>query len=851
MIKIKRLLPIVIAVLFAAGCSSSEGDDAFIDVQDYSEEAEGKTIEISNGNLDFSFNADTTQFSVTNRKNGQVWYSNPQNAENDALANGSNKTVLSSTLVVKYSDEKGQDFTFDNYASSIKEKRYSIEELKDDSGKVNGVKVLYTIGDIQKEYKIPTAISEERMEKFCSAMDSSDARKLKNFYRRIDINNLRPNDNKSELLEQYPDLAEMKLYVLRDVKASAKLEAFEELFADAGYTAEDYAYDKERVNVTQTHDKAAFNIPVYYTLENDQLVVKVPMNEIVYYKQYPIVRLTTLPYFGAAGTDKDGFIFVPDGPGGIINFNNGKTNQASYFNQMYGDDLAITRDAVVDESHVSYPVIGMATDGGSYLSTIESGSSYSIVEGDVSGRLNSYNSVKFSYTMLHGEDMDISGKSDVTVRTYEKGLPQEDIVQRFMFVESDSYVDMAAAYREYLMDRYPTLADRSDDNLTMVLEMIGCVDGKEHVLGIPVTKDLPLTKYEDADSIVSDLSESGIDKMDVKYTGWSNNGVHNSTMRKVKLSSRLGSKKKLTDFVSNATDKGYDVYMDANFQYVYKNGMFDKYRVNRDTSKFVSRELCELSYYSPIYFAELPDEYQYYLARPEYAMGNVDSVASYIEGIGTKNISFGDISKELSADYNYKKAVSREAAMNMITDKYQELASGEHKVMTNSDFFYNIPYSDVVTGMILNNKKFNIIDEAVPFYQIALHGLVNYTAEALNLSQNSEDTFLKSVEYGAGLYYTVTKENAEVLQDSKYTEYFATDYSKWKDTIVEDYNRLSKDFEGVYDEFIVDHEKIASNVYRTEYESGLAVIVNYNYNSFDYKGKTIPARDYIVEGGVN
>ena len=101
------------------------------------------------------------------------------------------------------------------------------------------------------------------------------------------------------------------------------------------------------------------------------------------------------------------------------------------------------------------------------------------------------------------------------------------------------------------------------------------------------------------------------------------------------------------------------------------------------------------------------------------------------------------------------------------------------------------------------------------------------------------------------MYYTVTKENAEVLQDSKYTEYFATDYSKWKDTIVEDYNRLSKDFEGVYDEFIVDHKKIASNVYRTEYESGLAVIVNYNYNSFDYTGTTIPARDYIVEGGVN
>ena len=142
--------------------------------------------------------------------------------------------------------------------------------------------------------------------------------------------------------------------------------------------------------------------------------------------------------------------------------------------------------------------------------------------------------------------------------------------------------------------------------------------------------------------------------------------------------------------------------------------------------------------------------------------------------------------------------IARDCVLSL-KDSYDQkvIASNDGKVMTNSDFFYNIPYSDVVTGMVLNNKKFNIIDKSIPFYQIALHGLVNYTAEPLNLSQNSEDTFLKSVEYGAGLYYTVTKENAEVLQDTKYTEYFATDYSKWKDSIVKTYNRFSKDFNGV------------------------------------------------------
>ena len=849
--KLKLLLPLILIIIMASGCNQSDSDSVFIDVQDYSEEAEGKEIKIVNDQFEFVMNADNTQFSVLNKADGRIWYSNPQNVDTDTLAIGSNRDVLLSTLYVKYSDSKGQDFSYDNFAYSIKDKRYSIEELKDESGNVNGVKVLYTIGDIQKTYMVPQAITEERMEEFCANMSDADSKKIKNFYRRVDINALRPTDNKDELLEQYPDLADTKVYIMRSGQSDTKLEGFQELFESAGYTKEEYDYDNSRINVDQSTDKAAFNIPVYYRLEENGLVVDVPMEEIQYYQKYPITYLTILPFFAAGGTDEEGYMFVPDGSGGIINFNNGKVGQAAYYNQMYGADLCITRKAVVDESEVNYPVIGVSKGDSSVLCTIENGSSYAIVEADVAGRYNSYNSVKFTYTMLRGEDMDISGKSDITIRTYEKGLPAEHLIQRYMFIDKGGYVDMASAYRDYLINTYPSLADKNDENVSLVLDMIGGVDDKEHIMGVPVTKDLPLTKYKEAETIVNEMLESGVNNMSVKYSGWCNNGIHNSSVRKVKPSKKLGSKKELKSFIQTAQSNDVDVYMDANFQFVYKNKIFDKYSVNRDTSKFVSRELAELSYYSPIYFAQQPEEYEYYLTRPSYAIGNVDSFHKYITGLGCENISFADLSTELSGDYNYKKHVSREEAMNMITTKYQELSESGSKVMANSDYFYNIPYADVVTGMVLSNKSFNIVDETVPFYQIALHGIVDYTAESLNLSQNAEETYLKSAELGAGLYYTLTQSPSSVLQDSKYTEYFATEYNLWKDTIIEEYNRFSGDFNGTYDEFIINHEKVAGNVYRTEFANGVKVIVNYNYNDFSYNGTNIPARDYIVEGGSN
>ncbi len=850
--RVKLLLPVVLLMLGLSACSDDSSHENFLEVQDYSQEAEGKQIQIENAGYTFTMDADTTQFSIVNKQNGQTWYSNPQNLDTETIANGTNKDMLSATLYVSYSDAKGQSFAYDNYAYSIKDKRYTLEEIKNESGVVTGVKVLYTVGDVQKTYLIPTAITEDRMEDFCSKMEDKDSKMIKNVYRRIDINNLRATDNKDDLLKQYPDLAETKVYVIRSGQSDTKLEGFQEMFESAGYTYEEYEYDNSRINVNQDTGKAAYNIPVYYTLEEDGLVVDIPMEEIVYYDTYPITNLTPLPFFGAAGKDETGFMFVPDGSGGIINFNNGKINQAAYYNQLYGADLAITRDAIVDESEVSYPLIGMAKNDGSYLCAIEEGSSYAVVEGDVSGRFNSYNSVKFTYTMLHGENMDISGKSDVTVRTYEKGLPKEHLKQRYLFLDSDSYVDMATAYREYLMRTYPdTLGDKSDENVSVVVDFIGGVDSKDHVLGVPVTKDLPLTKFEDAEAIMADLVANGIDNMSVKYSGWSNGGIHSSTMQKVKPGKKLGGKKDLKAFVESAKNAGVDVFMDANYQLVYKNGLFDKYSVNRDTCKYVSREIVEIPYYSPIFFSEMEEEYTYYLARPAVAMKSVDSVYNYIKNVGVDNISFGDISSELSGDYNYKKHVSREGMMNMITDKYKEMSGNGAKVMAASDYFYNIPYADIVTNMVLSNKSFNIIDETIPFYQIALHGIVNYTAESLNLSQNAEETLLKSAELGANLYYTLTEESSQILQDTKYTEYFATEYDLWKDTIVENYTRFANDFNGIGDEYITAHEKLADNVYATEYSDGTKVLVNYNFTSFNYNGTDIPARDYVVEGGNN
>ena len=56
-------------------------------------------------------------------------------------------------------------------------------------------------------------------------------------------------------------------------------------------------------------------------------------------------------------------------------------------------------------------------------------------------------------------------------------LPDESIKQRYSFVSSGGYVDMAKDYQSYLKDRYGQyLSLNSDGNAPVMIEVVGAVD---------------------------------------------------------------------------------------------------------------------------------------------------------------------------------------------------------------------------------------------------------------------------------------------------------------------------------------------------------------------------------------
>lgn len=826
------------------GCAKEEEQEA-VPIRNYDASLhEGKEYILENDDLKFEFDPATTQFTLTQKNTGKVWYSNPPEGANDPQANASARKNLQSTLILEYTTINAVSALLNSYEFSVANGIYEVEASEDE------IRVLYTIGKVKKTFFIPMAVPESRMKEFYDQMERSQQKKLDDYYRRYDINNLLATDDKSALLSQYPDLENERVYVLRESASSKEfiLRQIEEMFSSVGYTEEDYYADLERYASSASSDKVIINLTVVYRLDGNRFIVEIPNDEIAYNEAYPLTKISLLPYFGAGGTEDEGYLLVPEGSGALIRFNNGKSEQSAYYADVYGWDYGKKRTELVDETRSAMPVYGIANGDSSFLSVMEEYDTIASIRADVSGRQNSYNYAYATYEIIHSDKMDISAKSDRTVLAFEEDVPEGKIVQSYTFFKGTDYVNMAETYRDYLQRRYPEFQKVADTELPVAVEFIGAIDRVKQILGFPVKRPEVLTSFAEAQEILAEMLADGYENLSVRYSGWMNGGVSHTMAKNIRLTSGMGGKKALKALMDYANTNGVDVYLSGRVETANNSNLLDGFLRSRDSAKYVSREVIEHSPFSAIWFGEMPEKRlgSYYLLRPsvciELMEGLAKEAADYKAGVG-----FEDIGYLLSADYNPKRLVTREQVMKLQSEALAKIQADGTKIMISAGNEYALPYADIVTNVDLEGKPLAILDESVPFYEIVVHGLVNYTGDAINLSGNPWTSVLKCAEMGAGLSFAFMKSDADALQNSEYMDYFGACYDGWKDWAKEYYLRYKEEMAGLNNQYITGHAVLVSGVTSTTYENGTVVYVNYNNEDYTNGTLTVPARDYLVE----
>jgi len=839
------LLLIFFTFFSAVSCSKRTVKPRPVMVYEFPE-GEHKDVVLENEYLSLRFLPKTAEIILTEKKTGVQWRSNPAGLSDDPMADVVTKYLMGSQLSLEYADNSGVGMTLFSSFYSVERSAYEYEVVD------GALEVRYTIGDIARSFRIPPAMTEERMLAYMDRMNEDDRFEVEASYRLYDIENLRSTDDRTKLLADYPDLARIKLFVLRGNTQDYMKEQMEIYFKDAGYTYEEYFEDISKYSAGGGFEKPAFSITLRYVLDGKSLIVNVPFDKVAYRPAYPILQLSVLPFMGAGGLNDQGYMLVPDSSGALINFNNKKQSQLPYSIRIYGWDEAMPRDAIINDNKALFPAFGIHKNGNAMLCVIEEGSAYASIRADVSGRNASWNRVYPLFDMVHGAKMDITGRNERDVYLYESTLPAgENITLRYTLCEKPGYMGMAEEYRSWLMKKYPVFAQKpsAQSGVPIAVELIGAVNKTQHRLGLPFDLPLKLTSYGEMESMINDFGNYGWKNLKIKLNGWFNRSVDHSVPTKIKLIKQLGNRKNFHGIVSAVQKNNFKLYPEVDFFYMKDVKAFSGFNIYRDAARYVNRERIQKYPFSFVWFGErkLWGKLSY-IARPSSMMRMIDRFFRKASALGIKNIAFRNLGSKLAGDYREKRHVSREASMLMRQEKLEQLKQSGKEVIINTGFVYAAPWADLITDMIIDDQSFGITDTSVPFLPIVLHGIVPYTGRAINLAEDYTKNLLKSVESGAGLYFSFMKEETAELQETKFRQFYANEYDKWAGDADALYKKFTADFGDLYNQKIVNHVILSPNVTITEYQDGTKVLVNSSDFDASYNGVNIKADSYKIIG---
>ena len=148
--------------------------------------------------------------------------------------------------------------------------------------------------------------------------------------------------------------------------------------------------------------------------------------------------------------------------------------------------------------------------------------------------------------------------------------------------------------------------------------------------------------------------------------------------------------------------------------------------------------------------------------------------------------------------------------------------------------------------MPLTSSQYMYVDEEIPFLTMVLKGIMPVYSEYVNFEANKTEYFLKMVESGAYPSFYITYENSSDLIYTNSSDLYSTQYSTYKDSIVEYDTKLRELASKTGDSNIIKHEKLDSGVTKVTYSNDVVVYVNYSKTAKTVDGISIDAMSYEV-----
>lgn len=526
-------------------------------------------------------------------------------------------------------------------------------------------------------------------------------------------------------------------------------------------------------------------------------------------------------------------------------------------NQTTNDKLAAAGEAELES----------VTNG--YFAVVESGSALMQLCFSAGGATHFYGSSYAEYMPRPSDQFDLSAtlSAGSSVSWYKKTANTkftDSYITRYTMLTDESleclveegevyypssYVGMANSYRDYLkgLGVLEKLKD-TEENLPIYIELLGSMEVLKKIMTFPVNAAVELTTFENVETIYKELSNAkatlgakakeyrdlakelneedplyaeylaeaeaydalaervmDITNINFKLTGFANGGLNYTHPTKLKWNKVVGGKRGFKNLIADAKEKGYGVYPDFDFMFIYRTANFDGISLSSHGARFIDNRYASRQLYNS--------------AAHAYVQGNGIVVASdalaelfakfeeKYSDYGWKQISLSTMGSTLSSDFNEDDAKHREDSLNYVSSLLADIEGKGYDIMVDDGNAYTYAYVKHILNAPVDSSHHIYSTNTVPFVGMVLHSYINYTGTASNYSGSREYDLIRNIESGAVILYTLCYDNTHYMkEDSTTNKYYSVDYQHWKEEIFEDYKKLNDIIGDLQEYDIVNHE---------------------------------------------
>ena len=591
--------------------------------------------------------------------------------------------------------------------------------------------------------------------------------------------------------------------------------------------------------------KEGFTIPLRVTAEGDTLRAEIQFDKIVENGPARITEVSLLPYFGAGNREEEGFSLLPDGSGAIIDFQDTKQWATPYRERVYGGDSSLTQTGLAGaREKIRLPVFGIGKEKGAFIGILDGCDTMAYIEAAAPGSLSSYTPVypTFIYrqtdTALIADNQWNERQVPVTARE----VTGENPVVLYRFTQpGGGLADMAALYRQTLMagTRLARLPESGD--MPLLLEVFGVTQMKDSILGVITDRKITATVFDDVSRMVEQLRGEGVEKTRPLLYGFLKGGLYYADPDEGEFDGLAGGNAGFRALAETAEAGGIRLYTAADIGSVYQPTW--RLSANRLAPKRLDNSNALQADFL-VSTLNKDEDTEWFSIKPTRLMDAYNRFSRDFGGkTGLALLALGDT---LYADYNDKSATPLPEAKRLVQQVLEKAASEQEGLLVEGGNAYALPYASGVVEAPMRSSRYDLTTRDVPFYQMALRGLVELAGIPENCQ--GEDSFLRAMETGSLLNYRVTGESPEIYRESRLKFLYNTSIDALAPEIVRQYAALNQIYRGMQGAFITDY-RFDGDISVTVYDNGTAVAVNRGKTDGSIDGQTVPAGGYTVIHG--